>query len=415
MARPASARSLLALNAYWVGLSFMWNALHPIVLPALLVQFVPPDKKNTYLGLLTFSGLLIAMIVQPISGAISDRWASRFGRRRPLIAIGTLFDFVFLAILAASGGFGWLLLGYVGLQVSSNTAQGPLQALLRDKVPQARLGVASSVKVFLDLLSLVSASVIAGRLMRPGGGGSTQVFVVIAGLLFLTATITILLSGESPHDAQPTHHVESPGSLEADTSSYWWLIAQRGLFLLGIYGLQAFGQYYLQDALQVRDPAQRVSELLAWIGASTMMLVLVGGGISDRWGARRLLFVASGLAAAGMLLMALVTDLTSLYLAGIVLGAGIGSFMTSNWALANRLAPVRQAGRYLGLTNLATAGAGALARLEGPAVDALNAASPEAWLGYKGIFIFGAICILLSAVILMSKVREDDRRAAWND
>ena len=26
MARPGSARSLLALNAYWVGLSFMWNA-----------------------------------------------------------------------------------------------------------------------------------------------------------------------------------------------------------------------------------------------------------------------------------------------------------------------------------------------------------------------------------------------------
>jgi MFS family permease len=84
---------LLVLNAYWVGLSFMWNALHPILLPAVLLNYVPDAKKNTYLGLLTFVGLIIAMIVQPISGSLSDRWKSRFGRRRPLAVLGTAFDF----------------------------------------------------------------------------------------------------------------------------------------------------------------------------------------------------------------------------------------------------------------------------------------------------------------------------------
>ena len=88
---------LLALNAYWVGLSFKWNALHPIILPAVLLNFVPDARKNTYLGLLTFVGLLLAMVIQPLSGAISDRWISRWGRRRPLMVLGALFDFVFLA------------------------------------------------------------------------------------------------------------------------------------------------------------------------------------------------------------------------------------------------------------------------------------------------------------------------------
>ena len=53
----------------------------------------------------------------------------------------------------------------------------------------------------------------------------------------------------------------------------------------------------------------------------------------------------------------------------------MGLFLTSNWALANRMAPPEQAGRQMGLTNIATAGAAALARLEGPAVDWLNAAA----------------------------------------
>ena len=120
---------MLVLNAYWVGLSFMWNALHPIILPAVLLNFVPDARKNTYLGLLTFAGLVIAMFIQPLSGAISDGWASRFGRRRPLMVLGTLFDLVFLSILAWGGGFAWLIVGYIGLQFSSNIAHGPLQGL----------------------------------------------------------------------------------------------------------------------------------------------------------------------------------------------------------------------------------------------------------------------------------------------
>src|SRR5512143_288930 len=126
---------LIVLNTYWVGLSFMWNALHPIILPAVLLNYVPDAQKNTYLGLLTFAGLLLAMVIQPVSGAISDGWRSRWGRRRPLIVLGTLLDFIFLAILGWAGGFFWLVIGYVGLQLSSNIAHGPLQGLLPDRVP----------------------------------------------------------------------------------------------------------------------------------------------------------------------------------------------------------------------------------------------------------------------------------------
>lgn len=98
--------------------------------------------------------------------------------------------------------------------------------------------------------------------------------------------------------------------------------------------------------------------------------------------------------------MLLATDMRGLLMFGAVLGAGIGLFLTSNWALANSLAPETEAGKYLGLTNLATAGSGALARLEGPALDWLNSLSPGAWIGYKGLFIFGALCMIASLFLL---------------
>jgi len=404
---------LLVLNAYWVGLSFKWNALHPIILPAVLLNFVPDARKNTYLGLLTFVGLLLAMLIQPLSGAISDRWVSRWGRRRPLIVLGTLFDFVFLALLAWSGGLTWLVIGYIGLQFSSNIAQGPAQGLLPDRVPPAQLGVASSWKNVMDMTSLIIASLLAGRLLDPETRDPTLIMLVLMGTIAVSTAITVFGIQEFP--SPPGRGVRGEGLralrgelLHIDfrsNTAYWWLIAERGLFLLGIYGVQAFAQYYLQDVIRVADPPKQTGDLLAVLTLSLVALVLLGGWLTDKFGAKRILYIASFLAAAGMLLMLIPRDMAGLFAFGGVLGAGIGLFLTANWALANKLAPGDEAGKFLGLTNLATAGSGALARLEGPALDWLNRLWPGQWVGYTWLFVFGAVCILLS-ISLLRKINE---------
>ncbi len=412
--KKLSLPQLLILNTYWIGLSFMWNSLHPIILPAVLLNYVPDAKKNTYLGLLTFLGLILAMVIQPLSGALSDGWKSRFGRRRPLIVFGTLFDFVFLSFLAWSGGLFWLFVGYIGLQLSSNIAHGPLQGLLPDRVPREQLGVASSFKNFMDMLSLVIASLLAGRMLDPVSRDPTSIMLVVIGLLAVSATITIFGVKESP---SPAGKGMPEGQGEGDflsqfkidfrqNTSYWWLIAERALFLLGIYGVQAFAQYYLQDVIQVPDPPKQTGDLLAALTVALVILVLIGGWLSDKYGAKRILIAATYISALGIFLMLLAKDMRGLLIFGAVFGAGIGLFLTSNWALANSLAPGDEAGKYLGLTNLATAGSGALARLEGPALDWLNAAYPGAWIGYKGLFIFGGFCILLS-VLLLKKIEPE--------
>ena len=399
---------LLVLNAYWVGLSFKWNALHPIILPAVLLNFVPDARKNTWLGLLTFVGLLLAMIIQPIAGAISDGWVSRWGRRRPLMVLGTLFDFVFLALLAWAGGLAWLVIGYIGLQFSSNIAQGPAQGLLPDRVPPEQLGVASSWKNIMDMTSLIIASLLAGRLLDPVTRDPSLIMLVLMGTIAVSTAITIFLTPEEPTNIGQTAKQKIDWKIlraqfQIDFrshKSYWWLIAERGLFLLGIYGVQAFAQYYLQDVIRVADPPKQTGDLLAVLTLSLVALVLVGGWLTDKFGPKRILYIASFLAAGGMLLMLIPRDMPGLMAFGGVLGAGIGLFLTANWALANKLAPGDEAGKFLGLTNLATAGSGALARLEGPALDWLNGLWPGQWVGYTGLFAFGAVCILLSMFLL---------------
>ena len=414
---------LLVLNAYWVGLSFKWNALHPIILPAVLLNFVPDERKNTYLGLLTFVGLLLAMVIQPIAGAVSDSWVSRWGRRRPLMVLGTLFDFVFLGVLAWAGGLTWLVIGYIGLQFSSNIAQGPAQGLLPDRVPPEQLGVASSWKNVMDMTSLIIASLLAGRLLDPITRDPTLIMLVLMGTIAVSTAITVCGTPEEPTDSpRSTLSSQSKSNKEPralrvlsselvhidfrSNTAYWWLIAERGLFLLGIYGVQAFAQYYLQDVIRVADPPKQTGDLLAVLTLSLVALVLAGGWLTDKFGAKRILYLASFLAAGGMLLMLIPRDMPGLMLFGGVLGAGIGLFLTANWALANRLAPGEEAGKFLGLTNLATAGSGALARLEGPALDWLNELWPGQWVGYIWLFVFGALCITLS-MFLLGKIKDE--------
>lgn len=393
----------------------MWAALHPIVLPAVLLNYVPDARKNTYLGLLTFAGLIVAMLVQPVAGALSDGWRSALGRRRPFIILGTLFDFVFLSVLAWAGGFAWLVIGYLGLQLSSNLAHAPMQGLLPDRVPKEQLGRASSFKTLMDMLALVLASLLAGRLLDSVTRDPTLIILTIMGMLALTGCVTVFGTREAATDKDDRPGRTRGFDRDAFTgqfriefrqyAAYWQVVAERGLFLLGVYGLQAFIQYYLQDVLRVSDPPKQTGDLLAALTISLIILVLPGGWLVDRFGSKRILYIGSLLAAGGMLMMVVVRDMTGLFIAGSVLGAGLGLFLTANWALANKLVPGAEAGKYLGLSNLATAGAGALARLEGPALDWLNGLWPGRWAGYTALFIFGAACILFSA-LLLTRIKE---------
>jgi MFS family permease len=411
-----SILDLLSLNAYWLGLSFMWSALHPIVLPAVLLNLVPETQKNTYLGLLTFAGLIIAMVVQPLSGALSDRWSSRWGRRRPLILLGTLFDLVFLFMLGWLGGLVWLVIGYLGLQLSSNIAHGPAQGLLPDRVPPDQLGTASGIKNLMDMGGIIAASLLAGRLLDPQAQNLPVVMLVLIAILLTPAAITLLGARERPAHPQPVAST-TPTLLDVfridfkANPDFWWLIAGRFCFLLGVYGIQSFAQYYVQDVLLVPNPVQTTGDLLAAITLALVGFSLLGGWLSDRYGAKPVMYAAALIGGAGCLLLLLAKSPATLLVYGAVAGAGIGLFLTANWTLANRLAPAAEAGKFMGLTNLATAGSAAAGRLMGPGIDLLNNLEPGRFLGYSGLFIFAALSIFLSAVFLRG-VKERRRESA---
>lgn len=408
------ARNHLTMNAYFFGVSFMWNAIHPIVLPAILLHFVEESLKNTYFGIMTFAGLVLAMIVQPIAGGLSDATRSRWGRRRPWLYVGNLLCVVCLSGMALAGSFWGLVVAYICVQIASNCAHGPAQGLIPDLVSEKQHGLASGIKNLADMLGLVVASFVAGQLMS--GDDPTPAFAVIIAALTIGTAVTLLTTEKAAPTEAPVEQSHPPETrskrsardLIADFRShpqFTQLLVSRLLILLGIYAVQGFAQYYLRDVMRVDNPPETTGNLMTTIGLPLTLVVFPAGLLSDRLGRRKMSLTAGGLVTLGILPLAFAANMTQVTILAAVIGIGTGIFLSANWALATDLIPQNEAGKYLGFTNLATAGASALARLGGPLIDGVNALGPEAYLGYPTLFLLAATSAFVGTLLLL-RIRE---------
>ena len=71
---------LLKLNSFSFGITGFILAMDTIVLPIIVLTVAPEGLKNTYLATLGIGGLLMAALIQPTIGQISDRTQTPFGR-----------------------------------------------------------------------------------------------------------------------------------------------------------------------------------------------------------------------------------------------------------------------------------------------------------------------------------------------
>lgn len=405
--RRVSVWYMLVLNAYWIGLSFMWNSLHVTILPAVLLNYVPENQKNTWLGLLTFFGLILAMIIQPLSGALSDRWSSRIGRRRPFIWFGTLGDLLFLGILAFVGGLPALFIGYIGLQITSNIAHGPVQGLMPDEVPAAQLGTASGIKTATDMIGIIISSLLMGFLISGKNADPKLSMLAIIGFLIVFGSITLF----GAHEKMEPVVKREPIQLKAlwkntfalkisENKPYWLLILSRFLYLVGIYGFQSFAQYFIRDKFPEQNPIAFTQIVMGSFVVVLVIFSLLAGVLGDRYGRKRIHIISGFIGAAGAILLIFAATPTQLILFGSVMGVGLGIFMSTNWAMANQMASGAEAGKYMGLTNLATAGSAAVARLEGPMIDGLNNVAPGHWVGWTVLFTVSAVLMLCSSLAM---------------
>ena len=129
-----------------------------------------------------------------------------------------------------------------------------------------------------------------------------------------------------------------------------------------------------------------------FVGVSVLLTAVPSGWLADRFGRKPLITWAGLLAATGTFLVVIFGSLMATYVGASLVGAATGLFYSANWALGTDIVPKEQAGRYLGISNLAGAGAGAIgAYLGGPIADSY---------GYVLLFSIYGVLFLVSIFAL---------------
>jgi len=403
-------RDMAQLSLYGLALTMTSNTLDPALLTAKVNQLVAnEDWRNTALGLVSFVGLLLAAVAQPVMGALSDRSTSRWGRRIPFLVGGSLANLVLLSLAVLAGDVWLLAIVILLIQLSSNAIQGAYQGLIPDQVPPEQHGVASGIKTLAEMPAVVVGPLVVGLILGIDGWSVTARALAAVGVVQVVYVVVALVTlwrvqdppRERPADPSPVWQtVRDTFRIDwrANHDLRWWLV-NRALFWFALLTLRTFLINYVEQVIGLSPTeAQRLTGMLSSVlGVLVLLAVLPSGYIADRVGRRPVLMASGVVAAAGAFVLLAARSIPVMFGAGVLLGLGGGFFFTSSWALVTNLVPKGEEARYLGITNLATAGGSAAARLTGPLIDGINRLFDSKTLGYMSVYALGGVLLLLSS------------------
>jgi MFS family permease len=154
------ARWIMAISVANVGLFTAWFG--PIqVLLGRGAEALAPGNKEAALGLVVGAGAAFAMVSSPLSGALSDRTASRFGRRMPWIVGGVLAGSLSLVLVMLAPSIAVLTIGWCLVQFTLNAAFAALTATVPDRVPHGQRGTVGGWLGIAQTFGVVAGSALS--------------------------------------------------------------------------------------------------------------------------------------------------------------------------------------------------------------------------------------------------------------
>lgn len=127
-----SLRQIVQMNVGFLGLQFSFGLQQSNMGP--IYSYLGADEAA--LPLLSLAGPMTGLLVQPIVGAMSDRTASRYGRRTPYFLIGailcslTLFAMPYSSALWMAASLLWIM------DAANNTTMEPYRAYVSDRLEE---------------------------------------------------------------------------------------------------------------------------------------------------------------------------------------------------------------------------------------------------------------------------------------
>ncbi len=423
--RRISWQGMLVLSAFWFAIAYVVNSQGSFIIPRLVSGFLRSGSihpttldlwfltvsldKNTYVAVLDTFGAVFAVIWQPAIGALSDRTRAAIGRRRPYIMLGVLGDIVFLTAMALVTSYWGLVVVYVLFQMASNTVQGPYQGMLPDQVPENQRSEASGYYGGIQLIGTIVGFIVVGAVLSqalPLAIFSTVAVAAICGAIVIVGVPDLITTRRDDRPAVKAILLSFAIDLRRHRD-FAWLMASRLFFLMAPVGISTYALYFLQDTFHLTESQASItsSALLSAVVVCAAIASFGGGFLAERFGKKRFIAAACLIGAVGASLLVVAPSIPFVLGFGTIVGISLGIFLSVDWAFMTDLIPKAEAGRFMGLSNVATASAGVFARpILGPIIDGFNHHRTSV-AGYRVMFGIVALFYLI-ALAALQPVRE---------
>ncbi|WP_175412064.1 MFS transporter [Streptomyces sp. TRM64462] len=384
-------RLLVLLAVGHTAMFMVYMGVGQVLLPV-QVELLDPADKVANLGLVSGVSAVFATLFNPLAGLLSDR--SR--RRNPWILGGGLAALGALALLGAMRTLLLVTIGWCLVQAMMNIYQAAITAVVPDRVPVERRGLASAMVGIGTPIGVIAGVTLAASFVphdiRTG-------YLVLGAVIAVVAVLFTALVREQrlpAVESVPLGQQFAAFGAALKAGDFRWAFIGRFLMMLGYFMVTLFQLYILQDHISLPaeiEPAAAMA-ILSPINAVCMLLAtVVGGVLSDRIGRRKpFIAVSCVLTAIGMLIPVVSPTWTGMLAFAVVTGLSFGCFMAVDTALVTLVLPsADDAARDMGVLNMANAGP----QIIGPFLASFVVASLG---GYNALFAAGALITVVGAL-----------------
>jgi Na+/melibiose symporter-like transporter len=178
----------------FLGVAVIWSLYNAYVPIFLKENF---RLSSTLIGLVMTIDNVLAILLLPYLGSLSDRTRTRLGRRRPYIRVGSVLALVFFLLVPAAGAaerLALMMLVIVAMNLSMALFRSPVIALMPDITPSRFRSQANGIINFMGGL---------GALLVYFGGKplydtSLSLPFVVGGIVMLVACLLVVLFIREP-------------------------------------------------------------------------------------------------------------------------------------------------------------------------------------------------------------------------
>ena len=392
--------AFFSICAFWQ----MYDTLVPLILRD---TFHVGDSLS---GVIMAADNVLALLMLPLFGKLSDRTNTPLGKRMPYIAAGTAAAVVLMLALAgadAPGRFAMFVAVLLLLLIAMGTYRSPAVALMPDVTPKPLRSKANAIINLMGALggiyALGAVRLLVGQ-HADGRANYTPVFVAVAALMAVSVLLLVWRVRENQlreANADPEEKDEGPGGkLPPDEAkSLALILCSVALWFMGYNAVTtAYSKYFTR---MWGDLSGAANCLMIATGGAVVSYVPVGI-ISSKIGRKKMILIGVAILAACFGLTGLVKTFSfAVYVLFVVIGFAWAAINVNSYPMVVEISRSGDVGKYTGYYYTFSMAAQILTPIL------------SGWLlehvGYHTLFPYAAIMVGL-AFVTMLFVRHGDNK-----